>query len=57
LSDDSGYESDCGYAPENPLVAVQQLFNFYGNIIPFNDVAEKAFFHQQAFVPSMVATF
>jgi serine/threonine protein kinase len=55
-SDDSGYESDGGYVPENPLVAVQP-FNFYGNIIPFNDVAEKSFFHQQAFVPSTVAAF
>jgi serine/threonine protein kinase len=55
-SDDSGYESDVSYVPENPLLAVQP-FNFYGNIIPFNDVAEKSFFHQQAFVPSMVAAF
>jgi serine/threonine protein kinase len=55
-SDDSGYESDASYVPENPLLAVQP-FNFYGNIIPFNDIAEKSFFHQQAFVPSMVAAF
>ena len=55
-SDDSGYESDVSYAPENPLLAVQP-FNFYGNIIPFNDIAEKSFFHQQAFVPSMVCAF
>jgi hypothetical protein len=38
-------------------VAVQQLFNFYGNIIPFNDVSDKAFFPPPAFVPSMVAAF
>jgi serine/threonine protein kinase len=57
LSDDSGYESDCGYAPENPLVAVQQLFNFYGNIIPFNDGSDKASFPPPGFVPSMVAAF
>jgi hypothetical protein len=55
-SDDSGYESDAGYAPENPILAVQP-FNFYGNIIPLNDVAEKSFFHQQAFIPSMVAAY
>lgn len=55
-SDDSGYESDLGYPPEVPCVAPNP-FNFYGGLIPFNDVAEKPFFQQTHFLPSMVATF
>lgn len=54
-SDDSGYESDVCYVPDCPSLAPQP-FNFYGNVIPFNDIAEKQFFHQ-AFVPSLVAAF
>jgi len=54
-SDDSGYESDVCFGPECSNIAPQP-YNMYGGIIPY-DNSEKQFFHQQAFVPSMVAAF
>jgi len=55
-SDDSDYQTDPSYVLDAPCVAPNP-FNFYGNIIPYNDVAEKSFFHQQAFVPTLVAAY
>lgn len=52
-STDSGYESetyqpDNGHNPPNP-------FNFYGNIIPFQEPDKVSYYHQPPFAPSVAA--
>lgn len=51
-STSSGSESqfEASLPEEAPFVA-SPPFNFYGNIIPYSDVAEKSFYHQQSFAP------
>ncbi len=54
-SSGSSYQFDSSYPDEVPFVAPP--FNFYGNLIPFCDVAEKSFYHQQSFHPTLVAAY
>jgi hypothetical protein len=51
----SEYQFEANYPNEIPFVAPP--FNFYGNIIPYSDVAEKSFYHQQAFTPTLVTAY
>ena len=53
-SDGSDYQSEAIYSEEPPYTP--PLFNFYGNIIPLSDVAEKPFFHQ-TFQPALVSAY
>lgn len=53
-SDDSGYESDASCASDHSHI---NPFNFYGNMFPYHDIAEKSVFHQPCFVPSVVASY
>jgi serine/threonine protein kinase len=55
-SNGSGSESEVNFAVEDQPVALSP-FNFYGNIIPFTDIADKAYFHHPGFVPSTVAVY
>lgn len=54
-SDGPRYQFGTNYSEE--LSAVSPPFNFHGNIIPYSDVAEKSFYHQQAFTPTLVAAY
>lgn len=55
-SDHSDYQCEAKFVPETPYVATHP-FNFYGGVIPYNDVAEKSFFHQQGLVPTWVSAY
>lgn len=52
-SSDSGYDSDVPY----PEVSNNQPFNFYGNIIPFQDQAKAQYFAQQSYVATPIVAF
>ncbi|KAF7509940.1 hypothetical protein GJ744_007254 [Endocarpon pusillum] len=54
-SDGSEYHFDSHCPEQTPFVAPP--FNFYGNVIPHSDVAEKTFCHQQAFTPTIVSAY
>lgn len=52
-STDSGYDSEPSYPDCGP---VPPVFNFYGNVIPFNE-HEKSYYHQPSFVSPTVAAY
>ena len=52
---DSGYESETGYQTSNQHTP-RDVFNFYGNIIPFHE-QDKAYYHQPTFVAPVVTAF
>ncbi len=54
-SNGSDYQLESNYPHKAPFVAPP--FNFYGNLIPYSDVAEKSFYHQQSFTPTLVAAY
>jgi serine/threonine protein kinase len=54
-SNGSEYQYEVNYPDEAPYVAPP--FNFYGNLIPYSDVAEKSFYHQQPFTPTLVTAY
>jgi hypothetical protein len=55
ISVDSGYESETGYPDPSQRIS-SNVFNFYGNLIPFQE-QEKAHYHQAAFASPAVAVF
>lgn len=54
-SNGSDYQFQSHYLEDVSFVVPP--FNFYGNVIPFSDVAEKSFYHQQPFTPTLVAAY
>lgn len=53
-SSDSGYESDASF----PEIGHCQPFNFYGNVLPFQDAGKAPFYNtQQPFVTTQIAAF
>ncbi len=51
----SEYHFDAHCPEQTPFVAPP--FNFYGNVIPYSDVAEKSFYHQQSFTPTLISAY
>lgn len=51
----SDYQSEVRYPDEAHFSAPP--FNFYGNVIPYSDVAEKSFHHQQPFMPTLLTVY
>lgn len=54
-SDGSEYHFDSHCPEQTPFVAPP--FNFYGNVIPYSDVAEKSFGHQQSFTQTLISAY
>jgi serine/threonine protein kinase len=50
----SNYQAEAYHLEEAPIAAPP--FNFYGNLIPYSDVAEKSLYHQQ-FTPTLIAAY
>ena len=50
----SDYQTEAYHPEEVPLATPS--FNFYGNLIPHSDVAEKSLYHQQ-FIPTLIAAY
>ena len=51
----SDYQFEARCSEDVPFVP--HPFNFYGNVIPYSDVAEKSFYHQQSFIPTLISAY
>lgn len=47
------FEATCA----GDMTALATPFNFYGNVIPYSDVAKKSIYHQQAYNPMLVTAY
>lgn len=54
-SNGSDYQLEAHHPEEVPYVAPP--LNFYGSVIPYSDVAEKSFYHQQSFTPTLITAY
>lgn len=56
-SSSSGTDYQFGPRYQGEIHFVAPPFNFYGNRIPYSDMAEKSFYHQQTFTPALVTAY